>query len=59
MKRAVSNRQRDLFEIEDPPATLPLERRSKVLPLLRTLLMETFTDDTAAVEEGGHDQDHA
>ncbi len=59
MKRAVPNRQRNLFEIEDPPTTLPVERRAKLLPLLQALLMEMLTDDAAAVEEDGHDQDHA
>ena len=60
MKRAVvPNRQRNLFEIEDPPTTLPAERRAKLLPLLQTLLMETLTDDAATVQEDGHDQDHA
>ncbi len=59
MKRAVPNRQRNLFEIEDPPPTLPGERRTKLLPLLQALLMEMLTDDAAAVQEDGHDQDHA
>ncbi len=59
MKRAVPNRQRNLFEIEDPPTTLPAEQRAKLLPLLQTLLMETLTDDTATVQEDGHDQNHA
>ena len=59
MKRAVPNRQRDLFEIEDPPTALPRERRANLLPLLQALLMETLTDDATVAQEGGDDQDHA
>ena len=59
MRRAVPNRQRDLFESEDPPPALSAERRAKLLPLLRTLLMETLPRDATVVPEGDHDQDRA
>lgn len=59
MKRAVPNRQRDLFEIEDPPTEIPPERQAKLLPLLQALLMETLTGGMAVAQEGDHDQDHA
>ena len=59
MRRAVLNRQRDLFESEDPPPTLPAERRAKLLPLLQALLVETLPKDTTVVSEGDHDQDRA
>ncbi len=57
MRRAVPNRQKDLFESEDPPPTLSPERRAKLLPLLQALLMETLTKDATVVAEGDHDQD--
>ena len=59
MKRAVSNRQRDLFEIEDPPTTLAPEGRAKLLPLVQALLMETLTDGASVAREGADEQDHA
>ena len=59
MTRAVPNRQRNLFEIEDPPRTLPPERRAKLLPLLRALLLEAQINGAAMVQGGDDDQDHA
>ena len=59
LRRVPPNRQRDLFESEAPPPTLPLERRAKLLALLQALLMETLSSDATVVQEGGHDQDHA
>ncbi len=59
MTRAVPNRQRNLFEIEDPPPALPPERRAKLLPLLRALLLEAQINGAVMVQGGDDDQDHA
>jgi hypothetical protein len=57
MKQTMRDRQRDLFEIEDPPPPLPPDRREKVLRLIQALLLET-TVMSPAVEDR-YDQDHA
>ena len=55
MKQATRDRQQDLFETKDPPLSLPLDRREKVLQLVQALLLETMMVSTASVVEDGHD----
>jgi len=57
MKQTMRERQRDLFEIEDPPRPLPPDRREKVLRLIQALLLETAVMSPAV--EDRYDQDHA
>lgn len=56
MEPMIKGRQQDLFKAEEPPLSLPTERRAKVLQLLQALLVETLASTPGA--EDGDDQDH-
>ena len=55
--------QQDLFEIQDPPPSIPISAQAQMLILLETLLTEAIssarTEAQDGLEEVDHDEDHA
>jgi hypothetical protein len=56
MKRAQQERQRDLFESNEPPIRLPLDQVKSLVEMVRALLIEISV--TSKVKEPGDDEDH-
>lgn len=54
---AQQGRQPDLFESDEPPIALPLDRTESLVQMVRELLIEIAV--TSRVEEVGDVEDHA
>ena len=59
MAHIVVDPQPDLFEIEDPPFTLPLDQRKQLLSLVMAMLIEITTASKRTEEEVIDDEDNS